>query len=85
MGAKLHNIATWEKIFPTKQIEHVYYTTDMLVRKVTGYITVTRRTLMNGMVTNVTRRKRVRWDGCGRCYNINNNNRLRDYDIHFTE
>ena len=43
MGAKLHNIATWEKIFPTKQIEHVYYTTDMLVRKVTGYITVTRR------------------------------------------
>ena len=54
---KLHNIATWEKIFPTKQIEHVYYTTDMLVRKVTGYITVTRRTLMNGMVTNITRRK----------------------------
>lgn len=84
-GAKLHNIATWEKIFPTKQIEHVYYTTDMLVRKVTGYITVTRRTLMNGLVTNVTRRKRVRWDGCGRCYNINNNNRLRDYDIHFTD
>ena len=34
---KLHNIATWEKYFPTKQIEHVYYTTDMLVRKVTGY------------------------------------------------
>lgn len=50
---KLHNIATWEKFFPTKQIEHVYYTSDMLVRKVTGYITVTRRTLMNGMVTNI--------------------------------
>ena len=32
MGAKLHNIATWEKIFPTKQIEHVYYTTDMLLQ-----------------------------------------------------
>lgn len=81
----LRTIKAWEAIFPTKQIEHVYYTSDMLVHKVTGYITVTRRTLMNGMVSNIRMRKRVRWDGYGRCYNINNNNRLRDYDIHFTD
>lgn len=82
---KLHTVKAWEKIFPTIQINHVYYTSDMLVRKVTGYIRVNRRTLMNGVVTNINRRKFVRWDGYGRCYNINNNNRLRDYDIHFTD
>lgn len=82
---KLRTMQAWERIFPTKQIEHVYYTSDMLVRKVTGYIIVTRRTLMNGIVTNTARRKRVRWDGFGRCYNINNNTRLRDHDIRFID
>lgn len=60
---KLRTMQAWERIFPTKQIEHVYYTSDMLVRKVTGYIIVTKRTLVNGIVTNTARQKRVRWDG----------------------
>lgn len=68
---------------PYKQIEHVYYTSDMLVRKVTGYIIICRKSLNNGISKNTPRRKRVRWDGYGRCYNINNNTRLRDHDIHF--
>ena len=34
---KLHKMEEWESVFHTKQIEHVYYTSDMLVRKVTGY------------------------------------------------
>lgn len=82
---KLRTMQAWERIFPTKQIEHVYYTSDMLVRKVTGYIIVTKRTLVNGIVTNTARRKRVRWDGFGRYYNINNNTRLRDHDIRFID
>lgn len=82
---KLRTMQAWERIFPTKQIEHVYYTSDMLVRKVTGYIIVTKRTLVNGIVTNTARHKRVRWDGFGRCYNINNNTRLRDHDIRFID
>lgn len=80
---KLHTIKAWEAILSTGQIEQIYYTSDKLVRKVIGFVNVTKRTLMNGIRTNVSRRKRVRWDGFGRCYNINNNNRLRDYDIHF--
>lgn len=55
----------------------------MLVRKVTGYIIISRKSLSNGIIKNAERRKRVRWDGFGRCYNINNNTRLRDHDIHF--
>lgn len=82
---KLRTMQAWERIFPTKQIEHVYYTSDMLVRKVTGYIIITKRTLVNGIVTNTARQKRVRWDGFGRCYNINNNTRLRDHDIRFID
>lgn len=34
---------------PYKQIEHVYYTSDMLVRKVTGYIIICRKSLNNGI------------------------------------
>ena len=48
---KLRTMQAWERIFPTKQIEHVYYTSDMLVRKVTGYIIVTKRTLVKKPVT----------------------------------
>lgn len=80
---KLHKMEEWESVLHTKQIEHVYYTSDMLVRKVTGYIIVSRKLLSNGAIKNIVRRKRVRWDGFGRCYNINNNTRLRDHDIHF--
>lgn len=80
---KLHKMEEWESVFHTKQIEHVYYTSDMLVRKVTGYIIICRKSLNNGISKNTPRRKRVRWDGFGRCYNINNNTRLRDHDIHF--
>lgn len=80
---KLHKMEEWESVLHTKQIEHVYYTSDMLVRKVTGCIIVSRKSLSNGAIKNIVRRKRVRWDGFGQCYNINNNTRLRDHDIHF--
>ena len=66
---KLHKMEEWESVFH--------------VRKVTGYIIICRKSLNNGISKNTPRRKRVRWDGYGRCYNINNNTRLRDHDIHF--
>lgn len=46
---KLHKMEEWESVFHTKQIEHVYYTSDMLVRKVTGYIIICRKSLNNGI------------------------------------
>lgn len=47
---KLHRMEEWESVFHTKQIEHVYYTSDMLVRKVTGYIIISRKSLSNGII-----------------------------------
>lgn len=51
---KLHKMEEWESVFHTKQIEHVYYTSDMLVRKVTGYIIICRKSLNNGISKKYT-------------------------------
>lgn len=80
---KLHTTQEWEEVNGRFTFTHIYYTSSGLVRKVCGYVPVTRRIFSNGTLQNRTSVRHVRWDGYGRCYSINNNNRLRRYDLHF--
>lgn len=74
----------WEVCNPGYTFEHVFYTErSREVRKITGTVPVLKRELINGVKRNVSAHRRVRWDGFGRCYSINSNSRLRQYDITF--
>lgn len=65
----MFTINDFEKANPGYFFEHFYMNDIRQVKKVTGRV----------KVTEVS--KKVRWDNKGRCYSINGNNRLRDYDI----
>lgn len=81
---KLHKIQEWEANNPGYTFEHVFYTEKSNeVRKITGTVTVLKRKLVNGVKMNIPVKRKVRWDGYGRCYSGTANFRRRDYDIHF--
>lgn len=79
---KLHKMHEWENCNPGYTFEHVFYTDkSQEIRKIIGAVPVLKRVLVNRVRQNVTWHRRVRWDGFGRCYAINSNSRLRQYDI----
>lgn len=66
---KLHKIQEWEANNPGYTFEHVFYTEKSNeVRKITGTVTVLKRKLVNGVKMNIPVKRKVRWDGYGRCY-----------------
>lgn len=77
----MFTINDFEKANPGYFFEHFYMSDIRQVKKVTGRVKVIKKVLICGKHTNTEVSKKVRWDNKGRCYSINGNNRLRDYDI----
>ncbi|MDC7147572.1 MULTISPECIES: hypothetical protein [Bacteroides] len=80
---QLFKIETWEKYKPSGvDFTHVFYTDKSgEVRKVKGTITVMKSALVNGKRTRVPGKRKVYWDGYGRCYVGTHNMRKRNFDI----
>lgn len=80
---QLFKIDTWEECKPYGvEFIHVFYTNKSgEVRKVKGTVTVMKSKSINGKRTKVPGKRKVYWDGYGRCYVGTHNMRKRNFDI----
>lgn len=80
---QLFKIDTWEECKPYGvEFIHVFYTNKSgEVRKVKGTVTVMKSMSINGKRTKVPGKRKVYWDGYGRCYVGTHNMRKRNFDI----
>lgn len=77
----MYTINDFEKANPGYRFKHFHMDDNRQVLKVIGHVRVNKKTFVCGKPVYVESNRKVRWDKQGHCYSVNNNNRLRDYDI----